>query len=315
MNIVFIGASGFGLRCLEQIINLDNCKVAGVVTAPQVFSISYKPSGVKNVLYADMSTLCKENDIPCAVMEGAMSDPALLEQVQTWKPDVFIVSGWYHMVPKSWRKLAPAYGLHASLLPDYSGGAPLVWAIINGEEKTGISFFQFADGVDNGPLVGQEETVISYEDTIKTLYARIEDLGLKLLKDHVPKLADGSAEFTVQNENHRRLYPQRSPEDGVIDWSWPAKQVYDFVRAQTKPYPGAFTVWNDRKVTIWSCDVSIETYSEVVAGQVITEKDEVLIVCGDNKAIKIYSLAVDGVDACPADLNSFLETANRSKTA
>ena len=89
-----------------------------------------------------------------------MRDPALLEKVACWKPEAFLVSGWYHMVPRKWRALAPAYGLHASLLPDYSGGAPLVWAMIKGEEKTGITLFQLGDGVDDGPILGQAETPI-----------------------------------------------------------------------------------------------------------------------------------------------------------
>ena len=82
------------------------------------------------------------------------------------------------MVPKSWREIAPAYGLHASLLPKYGGGAPLVWAIINGEKETGITPFQMDDGVDSGPIAGQIQEPIKTGDTIATLYARIEQSGV-----------------------------------------------------------------------------------------------------------------------------------------
>jgi methionyl-tRNA formyltransferase len=82
-----------------------------------------------------------------------MNEPGLFQTVTSWNPDAFLVAGWYHMIPKIWRNLAPAYGLHASLLPDYSGGAPLVWAMINGETKTGVTLFQMDDGVDSGPIV------------------------------------------------------------------------------------------------------------------------------------------------------------------
>ena len=85
-----------------------------------------------------------------------MNESLLIEKVNAWKPDLFIVVGWYHILPKSWRNLAPAYGMHASLLPNYSGGAQLFWAMINGEKKTGITLFKMDDGIDSGPIVGQK---------------------------------------------------------------------------------------------------------------------------------------------------------------
>ena len=148
VNLVFIGSSKFGLKCLQGCLDIPVVKVVGVVSAPETFAISYRPKGVTNVLYADVAGLAEANSIPIATLEQSMADPLLLENVTAWKPDAFLVAGWYHMIPKSWRKIAPAYGLHASLLPDYSGGAPLVWAMINGETKTGITCFQMNDGVD-----------------------------------------------------------------------------------------------------------------------------------------------------------------------
>ena len=155
MRVVFIGASKFGLRCLDLLIQQPDCQIVGVVTAPQKFSISYRPEGVTNVLYSDIDAYCRENRLECFIIHEGMQSPALMSTIQVWKPDIFIVSGWYHMIPKALRDLAPAYGLHASLLPDYSGGAPLVWAMINGESKTGITLFKMAGGVDNGPLLAK----------------------------------------------------------------------------------------------------------------------------------------------------------------
>ena len=293
MNIVFIGASHFGLQCLQKIMGLNECSVTGVVTAPQTFSISYSKAGVKNILHADISKFCEDKNIPYEMMDNSMSDPELLEKVKAWKPDIFIVSGWYHMVPKSWRKVAPAYGLHASLLPDYSGGAPLVWAIINGEEKTGISLFQFADGVDNGPLVAQNSTPITNEDTIKTLYDRIESLGIKLLEENLPKLANGTVQLSIQNEEKRRLFPQRCPDDGLIDWSWPALRIYNFIRAQTKPYPGAYTINNNSKMKIWSCLVSDKQFTEHSIGELILKDGTIFVPCGENTAIQIIESSIE----------------------
>lgn len=264
MNLVFLGASRFGLRCLDLACRAPACTVSGVVTAPQRFSISYRPDGVNNVLYADVGTYAEDRGLPSRTLARSMAEPGLLEAVASWEPDAFLVAGWYHMVPKAWRELAPAYGLHASLLPDYSGGAPLVWAMINGESKTGITLFKMDDGVDSGPIIGQAEEPILATDTIGSLYARIEERGLELLEKHLPALAAGTAELRVQDESARRVFPQRSPEDGWIDWHQDATAIDRFIRAQTRPYPGALTSLADgRRLTIWSARLWDENCGEV----------------------------------------------------
>ena len=125
-RIIFIGASTIGLQCLEIMTQSPLYNVIGAITLPETFPISYRPEGVKNVLFADIKKYCASYDIKCIVMKQGMKESDLFEQVKTWSPDLFIVVGWYHIIPKSWLDLAPAYGLHASLLPDYSDGAALV---------------------------------------------------------------------------------------------------------------------------------------------------------------------------------------------
>jgi methionyl-tRNA formyltransferase len=285
LNIVFIGASRFGLRCLELAQRTPGCVVTGVVTAPQTFAISYRPQGVSNVLYADLCSLAADKDLPCRVLARSMAEPGLLDAVAEWKPDAFLVAGWYHMVPKAWRSLAPAYGLHASLLPDYSGGAPLVWAMINGETKTGITLFQMDDSVDSGPIVAQAEEPIRRDDTIATLYARIEERGLELLATSLPALADGSAEPRVQPAVGRRVMPQRSPEDGILDWSAEAAYLERFVRAQTRPYPGAFSMLGEVRVTVWAAhSVAYEAHN-APTGAIFSHGDTVGVVCGEGALI------------------------------
>lgn len=252
MNIVFIGASTFGLRCLDACIEVPGIRVVGIVTAPQTFVISYRPTGVTNVLHADFVTTAEARRIPVEVLQGSMNDSALFDVVTRWKPDIFVVAGWYHMIPKRWRALAPAYGLHASLLPDYSGGAPLGWAMINGETRTGITLFQMDDGVDSGPIAAQAQETIRPDDTIATLYARIEARGIELLRQTLPALSRGTLTLTVQDETRRRIFPQRGPEDGRIDWTQDAASIDRFIRAQTRPYPGAFTTLKNTPLTIWA---------------------------------------------------------------
>ena len=207
MRVVFIGASRFGLRCLDAVRALPGIEVVGVVTNAAVFTISYAPEGVTNVLHADVAAYAASAALPCAVMQKSMNEPELIAQVAVWQPELFLVVGWYHMVPRRWRVLAPAFGLHASLLPDYSGGAPLVWAMIDGAKQTGITLFRMEDGVDDGPVLGQAATAILATDTIATLYARIEVLGLELLRRELPLLAQGCAILTPQDTAARRVFP------------------------------------------------------------------------------------------------------------
>jgi methionyl-tRNA formyltransferase len=259
MRLVFIGASAFGRKCLEACLEIPGVEVTGIVTAPESFRISYSPQGVTNVLYADLFETAQAHSIPVKTLERSMSDSGLFSAVAAWHPDVFLVAGWYHMIPKRWRELAPAFGLHASLLPDYSGGAPLVWAMINGETRTGITLFQMDDGVDSGPIAGQREEPIYPDDTIATLYARIEQQGLILLREVLPQIASETLQLVQQDESKRRLVPQRSPSDGQIDWTQDATKIVRFIRAQTRPYPGAFSIMAGKPIHIWKATPAVST--------------------------------------------------------
>lgn len=307
MRVVFIGASRFGLRCLDLTRTLPGCEVVGVVTAPQTFSISYRPQGVTNVLYADVSGYAAASGLPHVVMASGMNDPLLLKMVDSWQPDCLLVAGWYHMVPKAWRALAPAYGLHASLLPDYSGGAPLVWAMINGESKTGITLFQMDDGVDTGPVAGQAVEEIRADDTIATLYERIEDKGLALLAKCLPAMARGSLQLKPQPQEGRRVMPQRSPEDGLIRWDWSVKEVDRFIRAQTKPYPGAFAWAGDKKLTIWSAEPVALDLPHLSARGLVKKAsgDACLVACSDGW-LRLREVALDGYAVNPVVLHQML---------
>lgn len=316
MKVIFIGASNFGIRCLNEILNMKCCIVVGVVTAEKKFNISYSDVGVINVLHADVVGLSEEKKIPSVVMNNSMSDESLLATVKSWEPDVFIVSGWYHMIPKTWRDIAPAYGLHASLLPDYSGGAPLVWSLINGEKKTGITLFQMDSGVDSGPIVAQRIEHIQDDDTIATLYLRIENLGLELIKKYIPKLASGDVELRAQDESNRKIMPQRSPDDGLIDWSQSAEYIDRFIRAQTRPYPGAYFFYKSKKVTVWKATIyKVNTFKNkeiYLSGDVFIVDEFLCMYCADDKGLLLNEVTIDGVDySFPDDRVDFFIESNQ----
>ena len=288
MDVLFVGSSVFGLKSLEKIHDLPEINIVGIISNPKTFSISYNKQGVTNVLHADVSKFAEKNNIPCYLMKENMKEEPLLSFIEEVNPEFGVVVGWYHIVPGMLLEKFRFAGLHASLLPDYSGGAPLVWAIINGEKKTGITFFCFDKGVDNGDIIGQEEVEITERDTIKTLYDKIEIKGFSLLSEYLPKIASGSTDFSKQDDSQRNVFPQRSPGDGKIDWASDAKTIYNFVRAQTQPYPGAFCTYNNSKLIIWEAAYSAGRDEEsTTSGEVIDidESGSVTVATGDGNLI------------------------------
>jgi len=250
MKIIFFGASKLGYDACKLIIEKNLADVAAIFTIPQEFKISYSTSTVKNVQYADFSGLAEKYNIPLIYVEGKMS--SYKERIEELKPDFLLVIGWYYMIPKSIRELAPlgCAGIHGSLLPKYRGGAPLVWAIINGEEEAGISFFYFDDGVDDGDLIAQIKFPITYEDTIADILRKTNEATLEAVEKYIPLISESTAPRVKQDHTKATYVPQRKPDDGEIDLTKTAGELYNFIRAQSSPYPGAFIKTVDGKKLI-----------------------------------------------------------------
>ena len=257
MRIVFVGSTRLSARCLNEVVVMPGSRVVGIVTNPETFKISYNPDGVRNVMYGNLVDEAKQHGIPSYIMQDIMSEPGLSDALAAWKPDFILVIGWYHMVPRKIREMAPlgCAGVHASLLPRYRGGAPLVWAMINGERETGVSLFHLSDGVDDGDIIGQKSFEIAPADTIAEVLTRCEEVTISLLRQYLPAIAEGNAPRIQQDVSRATVFQQRSPEDGRIDWQWSAEKIKNFIKAQTRPYPGAFTDVGGKRLRIWNADV------------------------------------------------------------
>jgi methionyl-tRNA formyltransferase len=253
---VFFGATALGHACCRALLD-RGVQIAGIVTIPSTFSISYAKGGVKNVTHQSFDDLARKHKLPTLSVDSGMGGPELERVIASWKPDLAIVVGWYYMIPRRIRELFPlgVAGVHASLLPKYRGGAPLVWSIINGESSTGVSLFYFDDGVDTGDLVAQSKIRIGHDDTIATVYKRASAASVRLVSRYVPLMLNGNAPRQPQDHSLATVFPQRAPKDGLIDWTQSPEQIRNFIRAQTKPYPGAFTYIDGKKVTVWSADI------------------------------------------------------------
>ncbi len=257
MRTIFFGATDLGYRCCQRLLE-SGLEIVGVFSIPREFRISYSKTPVRNVTYRDFEELAKRHQIPFFQVEGKMSAPCHQRVVERLRPDFGLAIGWYHLIPAKLRALFPkgVAGLHASLLPRYRGGAPLVWAIINGETESGVTLFYLSDGVDDGDIVAQKRFPIGADDTIREVYEKATRASMEVVTESVPLIASGQAPRRVQDERRATRFPQRSPDDGLIDWSWDAQTIRNFIRAQTKPYPGAFTFIGGKKVVIWDATIS-----------------------------------------------------------
>lgn len=169
-------------------------------------------------------------------------------------PDLLFMISWRYLVPPHIyeRPRLGAYVFHDSLLPAYRGFAPTVWAILNGEDHTGVTLFEAAEGVDTGPIIAQRRVPIDPADTIAEVLPRVTGACLDVLAEQLPALLAGTAPRTAQDASLATYTCRRLPEDNQIDWSRPAEDTYNLIRAVTAPYPGAFTVFEGQILRVWA---------------------------------------------------------------
>jgi methionyl-tRNA formyltransferase len=211
-----------------------------------------------------------------------------------------IVHGWYQIIPLN--TPCKFFGFHYAPLPKYRGNAPLVWQLINGEPEIGVSFFQFSEGMDEGPLVGQLTAPIDINSDISDALNIANSLMLDLAKANVPTMIQGENKLTTQPDIPASYCGQRIPADGKINWLLPCNQVHNFIRAQTTPYPGAFTFTSDGKqVTIFKSSIEPRTFYGA-PGSVAEVNDNHVVVCCGSGAIRIHSAAIGNGEISSASL-------------
>ena len=248
MKIIFLGSTKFSEKLLNSLL-INNFEISAIFTIPKEFTVM-KSEKIVNNNYADLSTTANKKNIPIYYVNEDKKLSSYEDIIKKINPDIILVLGWYYIIPKVIRDIPKfgACGIHASMLPKYAGWAPLVWAIINGEEETGITFFQFDDSVDGGDIIAQESFKIKIEDTIKEVYANATKESVKMLINILPKI--DTLKFKQQDKSKLEVYPKRSPQDGEIDFTKSSKEIYNFIRAQSSPYPGAFIRTNDDKTIV-----------------------------------------------------------------
>ncbi|MGH7494861.1 MAG: methionyl-tRNA formyltransferase [bacterium] len=263
MRIAWVGFHAEGLPALGRLLQ-NGVRPAAVITLPP--KLAEKKSGAE-----DYSELCREFEVPIYFVRN-INDNEAVQLLQRLSLDVLFVIGWTQILHAPALRTAAlgVVGAHASLLPRHRGRAPINWALIKGETQTGNSLMWLAESVDAGALIDQTVIPITPYDTCATLYQRVAESNRDMIWDLLIRLQAGERPGTPQAHAHEPLLPGRKPEDGLINWRNDSAQIYDFIRALTRPYPGAFSWLENDRWRIWKAGLLPgAAYREARAGEIV----------------------------------------------
>ncbi|MBQ0437714.1 bifunctional UDP-4-amino-4-deoxy-L-arabinose formyltransferase/UDP-glucuronic acid oxidase ArnA [Providencia rettgeri] len=241
----------------------------------------------ENHFYSSVARLSADMELPVFAPEN-VNHPLWIERIHEMKPDVIFSFYYRDMLSEELLSIAPkgAFNLHGSLLPKYRGRAPINWALLKGENETGVTLHKMVAKADAGDIIAQEKVVITETDTGLTLHAKVREAAEVLLDKTLPLIEAGTYKAVAQDESQATYFGRRTAEDGQIDWNRSAKEIDCLIRAVTEPYPGAFTYLGARKMVIWRARVLDDNQGKA-AGTVLSN-DPLRIACGQG-AIEVVS--------------------------
>lgn len=253
-----------GHACLEALLELG---------APVAALFSHRDGPGEEIWWHSCAELARVHAIPVFLPERIGAEE--IAQTAALKPAIIYSFYYRNLLPAELLALAPlgAYNLHGSLLPRYRGRAPVNWMIANGEREAGATLHHMVARADAGDIVAQCAVEITDDDTALTLYRKIVPAGAELIRRFHPLIAQGVAPRRAQDLRQGSYFGRRRPEDGQIDWRWPARRIFNLVRAVTHPYPGAFGFFGGRKVYVWEARIATESGVRGAPGEVIAVHD------------------------------------------
>ncbi|MEP7212265.1 MAG: methionyl-tRNA formyltransferase [Acidobacteriota bacterium] len=286
MKIVFMGTPAAAARSLERLI-ADGHEIAAVYTQPD------RPSGRGNkIVFSPVKEVAIANGLH--VMQPTKVKTAeAAEEFRAFNADVAVVVAYGRILPEAFLNAFPggAVNVHFSLLPKYRGAAPVNWAIVNGEIETGVTTMMMDTGLDTGPMLLQEKTAIGEGESSIELMEGLAELGANILARTLSDI-----ETTVprpQDDSLATFAPILSKADGLIDWTLSAVRLARRVRG-FQPFPTAYTFIGGKRLTIWNAE-PIELEHVPAAGTLIeSHGDSFVVACGENTAIKINELQIEG---------------------
>jgi methionyl-tRNA formyltransferase len=279
--VVLVGAVHEARPALDVLLGSPVSRVALVVTAAPD-----RRAGLSGCV--DLATPARAAGVPVLPVTD-VNAPDVVDTIARHEPELIVVVGWTRLIRRPLLAVPPrgCVGFHASLLPENRGRAPVNWAILRGEKVTGNTMMMLDPGTDTGDIIDQRAIAIGLDDTCATVYERVARAGADMLSQHLPALLAGTAPRRPQYAPSGPPLPRRTPEMGVLDWSWSAAEVHDWVRALTCPYPGAFTALAGRRVMVWRTRPPIGPGSGGEPGTVLALEDDVgiRVATGDGSVV------------------------------
>lgn len=286
MRIVYMGNHNIGARCLEYLLE-NGEDVATVFALPDERN--------EEVWYASVKETAQRYRVP-VYQPAKVSSPEYVDIIKKLNPQVIFSFSWRQMLSTEILAI-PEYGcinMHGAFLPKYRGFTPVTWVIIQGESKTGITLHYMVQKADAGDIIAQAEVAIDFKDTGQTLYDKITEAGVRLFQETYPKIKNRTAPRIRQNEKEATYFGRRTPEDGIIDWNKSAQQLYNWVRALTHPYPGAFTYLYGKQLHIWKTEMAEQAGVHGKPGEIIRQGDRGLFVATGSGSLLVTSLQPAG---------------------
>ena len=299
LRIIFCGTPEFALPSLRHLLTQPDFEVAGVVTQPD------RPRGRG---HATSSSPVKELAVAAGLRvyqpEKIRSDEAL-EYFKRTAPDAVVIIAYGQIILQRLIDL-PRLGwinLHGSLLPKYRGAAPIHRAILHGDKRTGLTTMRIDAGLDTGPTLLKFEAEIGPDETAPELYARLSEAGAPLVAETLRALDRGTIAPTPQDNSQASFAPPLKKEEGRIDWSQRAQQIYNRIRG-LQPWPGAFTSFRGKNCAIWGRPILKENGPASSAasapaaspppGEIVTGGGKVSVACGDNTTLQLEFVQLEG---------------------
>lgn len=289
-RIVVLAYSDLGYACLRFLLDRHENVVC-------VYTHQDRPG--ENVWFPSVIELAREKSVPVRTAE-TLKEKSEVDSFRSLAPDLAFSFYYRNLIPEPFLEIPRlgAYNMHGSLLPRYRGRAPVNWAVLNGEKEAGATLHVMVEKPDAGDIVDQQAVPIGPDDTAAAVQARVTQAAVDVLARQLENLKSGRAPRTPQDSSRASTFGRRRPEDGRIDWSWPAARVHNLVRAVSHPYPGAFGTLAGDTVFIWETrirpPVSGGDGRGRPPGSIFVRNDRLFVVCGDGRLLEILRLQREG---------------------
>lgn len=297
LRILFCGTPAFAVPSLRLQIAQPEFQIVGVITQPD------RPRGRgQHTAISSVKAAALEAGLPVYQPERIKSAEAH-DYVQRLAPDCVVIIAYGQIIPARLLEI-PSLGwinLHASLLPKYRGAAPINWAIVNGESRTGLTTMRLDAGLDTGPTLLRYETEIGPDETAPELSARLAEAGAPLVVETLRKLDRGEITPTPQDDSQATHAPPLKKADGRIDWSLDAQKIYNRIRG-LDPWPGAFTTFRGKNCHLWGKPVALPTAAPVASptralpapGATLSRAGDILVACGIGTLLRLEFVQLEG---------------------